>query len=185
MKELTTPQGPPYKGKNGAFLTKTLFYESMRIYVDPPYNPVFCLYGERPGLISCQKTFIEERDPTGYKWAIKYLGEYEHFKRLMKIKYFQEAYDTWIEELNELIRSEAIQRVQEILLTGQPAQQLQAAKWLASKEWEEVAKTRRGRPSKTEVEGELKRQVQLSKQEQEDLERIGLRVINGGKTKNG
>lgn len=174
---------PPYRGENNIWLTEAIFYERA---IEKPRDkwacePVFSLYEDRPGLINARTTFVNLRDPTGRKWALTYLGDWNHWLRLMKCPWFREAYDTWISELNLQFKSEAISKVYEILHGENGAQALAAAKFLSSEEWDKKA---RGRPSKAELDGELKRAAQALSVEDEDLKRIGLKVINGGKGAN-
>lgn len=178
MKKLTKP---PYKGESGAWLTEALFYQTT---FDRPkdrlkYEPVFDLYDERPGLINCRTTFVSLKDPTGRKWALTYLGDWNHWLRLMKCAWFREAYDVWITELNLQLKSEAVAKALEIMNGDNGAQALAAAKFIATQEYDKHTK---GRPSKAQVEGELKRVAETMAVEDEDLKRIGLTVINGGKS---
>lgn len=161
------------------WLTEALFYERVfdRAKDRLICEPKFSLYDNRPGLINCRTTFVDLRDPTGRKWALTYLGDWNHWLRLMKCPWFREAYDTWIAELNLQLKSEAIQVALEIMKGENGAQALAAAKFIAGEEWE---KHTRGRPSKAEREGALKRATQVIEQEDEDLKRIGLKVIQGG-----
>lgn len=167
---------PPYKSPSNSWLSRALFWEEwiqmtheMR---KDNLKPPFTLYHDRPGYISGRKTFVEFNDPTGYKWAMKYLGDYAHWKALLKCKWFVEALDVWIDELETKIRSEALDKIKEIQDEGQPAQSLVAAKYLAGFEWK--AKGTRGRPSKQEVAGELKRATAILETEKTDAQRIGL-----------
>jgi hypothetical protein len=141
-------------------------------------EPVFDLYDERPGLINCRTTFVNLKDPTGRKWALTYLGDWNHWLRLMRCQWFREAYETWITELNLQLKSEAISIAIEIMKGENGAQALAAAKFIATQEYD---KSTKGRPSKAAVEGELKRAAEALSQEDEDLKRIGLTVIAGGK----
>lgn len=167
---------PPYKSPLNQWYTQALFWEKV---IDLPidqrlFEPIFSLYDDKPGLVNCRKTFVALEDPTGYEWSMQYLGDYEHWKKLMKSKWFQEAYDVWMEELKMKLRSQAIKRIKEIQDEGQPAQALVASKYLASFEWEKAG---RGRPSKQEITGELKRAAEALKVEDEDAARIGLKVV--------
>ena len=167
--------GPPYKNHQNQWYTATLFYE---MWVDllvqnRVYDPVFSLFEDRPGLINARKTFVELGDPTGYKWAIQYLGDYRHWQRLIKTKWFQEAVAAWTAELEVKQQSEAIQKLREVA-SGETSQAVVAAKYLATAEYK---KAPRGRPSKSEVAAEAKKMAE----EDEDAKRIGLQVINGGK----
>lgn len=161
------------------WLTEALFYERVfdRAKDRLICEPKFSLYDNRPGLINCRTTFVDLRDPTGRKWALAYLGDWNHWLRLMRCPWFREAYDTWISELNLQLKSEAIAVALEIMKGENGAQALAAAKFIAG---EEYNKSGRGRPSKAEITGELKRATQVIEQEDEDLKRIGLKVIQGG-----
>jgi hypothetical protein len=168
---------PPYKTGNNVWLTQALFWEKTITFSANDRLegcPVFSLYDDKKDCINCRKTFIEMGDPTGYKWAQEYLGDYEHWLRLMKCKWFQEAYDVWMNELKMKLRSEALDTIRTISNAGQPAQALVAAKYLASFEWEKAG---RGRPSKQELQGEIKRAAKLLEVEDEDALRIGLKVV--------
>lgn len=173
-------QKPPYRGLNNIWLTEAIFYE--RAIEKPAANrthePVFSLYDDRPGLINARVTFVNLRDPTGRKWALTYLGDWNHWLRLMKCGWFRAAVDTWTTELNLQFKSEAIARALEIMGSENGAQALAAAKFIASEEWD---KKTAGRPSKAALDGELKRVAEAMSVEDEDLARIGLKVIKGGK----
>jgi hypothetical protein len=56
---------------------------------------------------------------------------------------------------------------------------MKAAKYLADKGYAVLNK--RGRPSSEEVERELRVQAGASKELEDDMKRLGLSVVNGGK----
>lgn len=182
MKKLS---GAPYRAENNIWLTEALFYN--RASLKPrslwTYEPAFDLFDDRPGMVNCRTTFVNMRDPTGRKWALTYLGDWNHWLRLMKCAWFREAYDIWITELNTQLRSEAIQVAYDIMKGENGAQALAAAKFLTSEEYNKQAT--RGRPSKAELEGKLKEAAKAISIEDDDLKRIGLTVIDGGKVGNG
>jgi hypothetical protein len=97
----------------------------------------------------------------------------------MRCAWFREAYEVWIAELNLQLKSDAITKVLEIMNGENGAQALAAAKFIATAEYD---KSVRGRPSKQELEGQLKKAAEALTVEDEDLARIGLKVIAGGKT---
>lgn len=166
---------PPYKSDGNTWLTRTLFVEMARLFPDvTSYEPVFSLNDDIPGYINCRKTFVSLKDPTGYKWAMKYLQSWEHFEKLLQAEWFVEAYQGWLKELKIKLKSEAIERISKIAQEASP-QALPANKYLATHDWEKAASDR-GRPSKAELKGELKKQVKLLEQEQDDAKRIGLRA---------
>lgn len=163
----------PYKSNQGAWYTGALFHEEAQ-GTTADFEPLFSLTVERPNRICARKTFVSLGDPTGYKWAMMYLGDYEHWKVLLKCRWFRAAYEEWLNELKVKIRSEALDTIRLIASEGLPAQSLVAAKYLASFEWEKAS---RGRPSKAELQGELKRAAEVLKVEDDDMERIGLRLV--------
>ncbi len=162
---------PPYKSSLNQWYTKSLFYEvhmGMAHEVRTVEKPPFTLNIVKPGYICARTTFVELGDPTGYQWAMRYLGDWTHWQKLMQCKWFVEAYNGWVQELETKARSEAIIRLQEIAASESP-QAISAAKYLASLEYK---KSGRGRPSKEEVAGELKKAIEASEMEREDYERI-------------
>lgn len=169
---------PPYKAPNNTWYTRALFLEIAQLQKkdDRPIQPVFTLRHDKEGLINGRKTFVELGDPTGYKWAMKYLGDWDHWLVLEQSTWFQEALAEWRRELDSKIASEAMDRIREIAADPDDKGALAAAKWLASKPWVEK-KTSRGRPTKEEVQGELKRQAQATSVEDEDAARIQLKVV--------
>lgn len=177
---LKKPEGPPYKAGNGQWLTKALFFENYRRSISSAYYlPVFCLKHDwdsrRSQLIEFHSTFLEERDPTGYRWAQKYLGSYEPFKQMRNAPWFKDFFENEVlPDLHELMKSEALAKVRDIMENGSDGQALAAAKYIAEEGW----KKKRGRPTKAEVEGEIRRKARLTSDEEDDLKRIGLVVDN-------
>lgn len=172
MKKLLTP---PYKGDSGAWYTQQLFIEPWNL-LDPDKRvcePIFSLHSDKPGLINARSTFVALMDPTGYRWAMKYLGSWQHFERLSKCTFFAEALDGWLEEIRIKQVSEAVNRIRAIAEDGS-AQAINANKYLAEEGWK---KPNRGRPSKEALTGELKRQARVVAEHTEDALRIGLKAV--------
>lgn len=176
---------PPYRAlsRNGArtgnWYTQALFWESSTNLPmeERVIYPAFSLYSDKPNCINCRKTFIEMRDITGYKWAIKYLEDYKHWLRLIEIPWFKEAYEAWKAELIHQLKSEAITKIVEIA-GSDSTQSLPAAKYIVEEGWDG---SKRGRPTKAEMNANLKRATKEAEATEEDFERIGLKVITGGK----
>lgn len=169
----------PYKGDNGQWLSASLFKESSDFQKlkgkGVIYQPLFSLYSDVDGLINCRKTFIEEGDPSGYKWAMKYLGDYSHWLYLMKRTWFKEAYSVWMNELQMKLEAEALDAIREIAKDSSNKSQLPAARYLHS--LSKTSKSSVGRPKKETEE------VQTNLDDFDlDAERIGLTLIKGGKT---
>lgn len=176
----------PLRAPTGQYRTSSLFHEmwvqtQMGNRVQPP---IFSLHEDGERLINARKTFLALEDPTGYEWAMHYLdGSYAHFQKLLRCPWFKEAYDSWVEELRMRLRVKALRTIREIAsgeVEGTPAATvLAASRYIAEAGWDR--KETRGRPSKEELKGELRAQANILSQEREDMERIGLKVINGGK----
>jgi hypothetical protein len=161
-------------------LTRTLFYEQVQKFPDQSaYEPQFTLGANIPGLINARVTFLELRDPTGYLWAIKYLSSWEHWEQLMTCSWFEAEYQAWLRELKSILRQEALKKISEIAQGGS-VQAFAAAKYLASYEWEKASR-KAGAPSKEEMKGELAKAVKELNTLEEDAQRMGLTVIQGGK----
>lgn len=180
---VSQPEGPVYTGGNNRRLTQALFWEYWRMSPKSrPWLPVFCLrhdYDTRKcKLIEVRETFIEEGDPTGYKWAMKYLGDWEVYKKLLGHDWFREAIDEFTGDVIIKNQSQALERLTQIMVEGSEASAISAAKYILEEKWKQP-KAKRGRPSKKEVEGELKRQAKLTSEEESDLERIGLKIVGG------
>lgn len=164
-------QGPPYKGTGGHYLTSQLFFErwSELKPTDQVYEPVFTLNGKE-GYIDARTTFVSMEDPTGYKWAVKYLGSWKHFEKLLATSWFPVHFEDWVREVRVKLRSDAIAKIKQIAGSAAPTANA-AAKYLANGDYD----SKRGRPSAAEMKGELKRQAALLRQEDEDADRIGLK----------
>ena len=160
--------------------TEAIFYDRMATKPQSYWviEPIFTFFDKKKDFICGQETFMELGDPTGYKWATQYLGDYNHWVRLMKTSWFPEVVETWKENLATKLRSEALEKVREIA-KGDSSQALPAAKYLAEEGWQ--PKATKGRPSKEMVDKELKQLTAAAQAHDDDAVRIGLKVINGGK----
>jgi hypothetical protein len=180
LEDLPPLKGPPYKNASGRWWTKGLFWDmmiSVRSEERHDFKPVFTLHHEKPGYICFRTSFVELEDPTGYDWAMKYLGDYAHWEDLLKSSWFRDALQTAQEELSQRLKAQALRRVREIA-GSDSASSLVASKYLAERGWEKRA----GRPSKEQVDKELKKNLEVLDAEADDLARIGgLKVIKGGK----
>lgn len=176
MESIKTLTKPPYKGGNNKWLTEALFYDRMStIYKDRwTYQPIFTFFDRRDGYRCACDDFMELRDPTGYKWAMRYLGDYNHFEALMSTSWFPAVFREWGRRLGIMLQAEALQKIQEVSM-GEGPQAMAAAKYIAERGWE--PKATKGRPSKAAVEEQVKHDAKLQKEQDDDAERIGLRVV--------
>lgn len=117
---------------------------------------------------SLKKLFLKCEDPTEYKFAKTYLLNWNHWKRLNANKVLREYFDEWREELEIMLRSDAVASILE--MTADDGGNFQAAKWLADRGWE---KRGAGRPSKSEQEREVRISDRISEALHADVERMG------------
>lgn len=119
---------------------------------------------------SLKKLYLQCEDPTEYQFAKKHLLNWNHWKRLNENKMLREHFDEWREELEILIRSDAIQAIRDMTADGS---NYQAAKFLADRGWD---KRGAGRPSKAEKEREARISDKIGYEFEADV--IELKGIN-------
>jgi len=169
----------PFRNQTNQRYTKQLFHDMQQTMTieDRLIKPMFTLHHDQPGLINFRKVYVALGDPTGYKVSQEYLEDYSHWELLMKSPWFREAKEVWDRELDAKLSSEgltAIRAFADGIEDVPPALQLQASKYLADKQYRKVLKEApaRGRPSKEEVTGELKKAVADTADIASDLARI-------------
>lgn len=158
-----------FKDEKGRYITQGLFLEDK-------YNTNLAYYtldGEDKNYKdvvypSLKRLFLEEGDPTEYLFATKYLYDWEHWQRLCKNALIGRHIDRWREELSLSLRADGISSIIDAALTDK---HYQASKWLADKGWEVKS---RGRPSKEEIEGELRKQADAEKEFSDDFKLLTL-----------
>ena len=167
---------PPYKNAGNQRYSKQLFLEKWRELplelrvVEPP----FTLFQPKEGFICLREEYIKDSDPTGYKTALRIFGEFAYWEYLSGIRWFAEALEVWNKELDAKLKSEGISKIRE-LAKGEDPKALNAARFLATLEYKKGGTTlKRGRPSKEEIEGNLKQELKERDAVDEDAERIKL-----------
>ena len=163
--------------QRGRLRTNSLFREG---YIDKDHlEPVYTLKENDPRgeLPSLRKLYFEIADPTEYEFALAAFGSWNHWLRVKKSRLLVPYLEDWPIELEVKLRSEALKAIKNEVSNGKAP--FNAAKFLAKKEW--LAQTKRGRPSKEEVERELKIAAKVDAEVGEDAARLGLAVINGDK----
>ncbi len=158
-----------YKDDNGRYIVQGLFLEDR-------YNTdlsVFTLDGEDKlykGKLypSLKKLYLDHGDPKEYSFARKYLFDWGHWKRICGNAILKKHVEQWREELELSLVSEGVAALIDSALNEKS---YQAAKYLADRGWD---KGERGRPSKEEVEGELKRRADADSEFNEDFQLLTL-----------
>lgn len=173
MKTFASGEKRPFKASNGWF-TRSMFADIMM--KGSMSNPEIAPYWLERNLdgdkrLVMRDHFIATMDPTGYKTAIKFLGNYEHWEVLMGVEWFRSSVEKWVQEVKARQKSLAIEKIMDIALSD-TSQSLAAAKYIATADYDK--KDGRGRPSAAEVKGELKKAIQVADEDKDDMARIGL-----------
>lgn len=127
-------------------------------------------------LADWKKTYLEMRDPTEYKTAMRLIGNWEHWHKMLKNPKFKAHVEKWREELKVLLEAEAIQSIREQAKAGN----VNAAKFMAKHEYKDTA-PKRG-PGRPKVEADPEEEAEKeSKEAAAIMERLGIKIIAGGK----
>jgi len=158
-----------YKDTMGRYRTESLFLETAR---SNKFAPVFTLkdYDHR-GLPSLKRLYLEIADPTEYQTAIKLLGSFKHWQRLMSCQWMEPHIKEWRVELETALESEHIKHLVEISQNPKNASRVTATKLLLEKPWRKIG-TLRGRPSSEEKEGYLRQAAKEETETDQDHQRI-------------
>lgn len=169
-----------FKTPGGKLRTQSLFWE----YRSPEVPPFFTIKKEDhivDGIRyrSLRQLYLSYDHIPGfeYEFANEVLGGWDHWLSIQKNKLFTKLIEGWRYEKELQIQAQALKALYHTALT-EGSKGTQAAKWLVDKGWKGV---KRGRPSKEDVERERKIQAALADEVTEDIERLGLHVINGTK----
>lgn len=163
-----------FKDSNGRYLVQGVFLEDR-------YDPEMATYtfaGEDKdykGKIfpSLKRLYLEEGDPTEYLFATKYLYDWNHWKRMCNNAVCKKHIEEWRSELELSLMADGIQS---IIQAATSDGHFQASKYLADRGWDVKG---RGRPSKEELEGELKKRAEEAGKFEDDFQL--LKLHKGGK----
>lgn len=158
-----------YKDEKGRYIVQGLFLEDR-------YNAdmaVFTFDGEDKEykgktFYSLKRLYLEHGDPKEYSFARKYLYDWPHWQRLCKNAVIGRHIEQWRDELELDLVSEGVSAIIDLAMNKDS---YQAAKFLAERGWD---KEKVGRPSKEDIEGELKKRVDAEQEFDKDFELIQL-----------
>jgi hypothetical protein len=103
-------------------------------------------------------------DVTEYEFAQTYFVDYPHWQKICNNSQLRKEIDKWRVELELKLRARALRS-----LVGQAEKgNFNAAKYIAGKEWE----SKRGRPSKEEKAGVLKKEAALRDELADEASRV-------------
>jgi len=173
------------KDSMGRYRTQSLFWElRMRDDVDN-YPPLFSLKDydlEKENIVypSLKQIYMSYDHIPGfeYEFALEVFNSWDHWNKLANdtIPAIKSAIKEWREELEVKLKAQSIKA---LIQTSRldDVKGFNAAKYLADKGYA----PQRGRPSKEEVEREKRVQAGVNKDLEDDMARLGLSVVNGGK----
>lgn len=161
---------------SGRFRTISLFYE---FGVNDKYPPLFTTkardltVGETTYRSLKAIYFSYDHLPENeYDFALDVFGSWDHWIWISTKSQLRPTIKAWREELEIKIKADAMRTM--IQQSRDPEKGLQAARALLGGEHKG---TRRGRPSKDEVERETKIAAGVRDSLEQDMERIGLKVV--------
>lgn len=169
---------PSFRNEFNQRYTRQLFWDQHQLLPAElrVREPIYALHrSDLPGITNFGRVYVQLGDPTGYKVSNVLLEDFSHFNLLMRSEWFREAKAIWDAELEAKLASEGLDAIRMFAdgIEGvAPAVQLTAARYLADKGWQKKEAPKRGRPSKEEVKGELKRSVEEEQGIADDLARI-------------
>lgn len=157
------------KDDKGRYITQGLFLE---IGYDTS-KAIYTLDGEDKeykgkSYPSLKKLFLTFSDPVEYNFANEYLYDWEHWQRISNNKILLEHISKWREELKLSLVSEGVLTLIDL---AKNQQSYQAGKWLADNGWD---KNTKGRPSREDVEAEVKKQADKMADYEEDFELLDI-----------
>jgi len=164
--------------RQGRYRTASLFFERNRAETkESGYEAIFNL-GERDkhGTLSLKQLYLKYEDPTEYHFALKVFGSWDHWQKLLTLKWFLPYVEEWRGELETKLESNAILNIINTATHGSEQMRYAANKTILTKPWKEKAakKQTRGRPSKQEVEARIQEELDKHEDYTLDAERLGI-----------
>lgn len=164
-----------------AFQTKGLFYETTLPDERLIFGTAWTLkeqdhHADGKVYKSMKKLYLEMEDVTEYDFAMTTLGSFRHWERVLESPIIRKHVDQWRKELNLKLKARAMRSIIKAA-TEDEKLSFQAMKYLADNEYlDKKGSGKRGRPSKEEINAELRKEVESSKTFKDDAERIGLKL---------
>lgn len=156
----------PFKDSQGRWITQGLFVE---LKLKGAHSPIFTLKDHDHTIDgvtyrSLKEAFLDCQDPTEYEFANKELGGWDHWLAMLGNQQILAHVTKWREEWLIKHKSNLLKGMAMKATKGD----VPALKFLINREWE----SKRGRPSKEEREGNIKRDKSVSKEIADDISRL-------------
>lgn len=154
----------------GARLTKGLFFE---MTLADKSSVLYTLKSQdHRGFPSLYRLYMEEMDPTEYRFAVRHLESWDHWKQLTACTWFKPHVEGWREELSLKLASEALTRIMQEA-QSERKESFAANKYLLEKGWTPKSSSSPvGRPSKEAIKQAARRMVEDNSRLTDDWNRI-------------
>lgn len=169
---------PHFKDVRGVWRTANLFEETCD---DPAkYPPIYSLKDEdTSSCVSLKRLYLLMEDVTEYNFARMCLGSWEHWENITQSWALKPHIEHWRELLDIQLKAKYLQLIKNTAEESEGPNALNATKYLleATTSHGGSKASKRGRPSKAEKEGHLKKEMRDSQTIKNDAERLGLKVV--------
>lgn len=162
------PTKPTFKGGNGVYLTKQLFYETAE---GEKENVLYTLKDEdHLGYPSIRRLYVETGDLSEYHFATTYFASWRHYQRLLAADWFRSVIEEAREELSVKLAAENLANISAKARAGD----LKANQYLLERKWIDKKDSVNpvGRPSKEAIKKEAEKIVGSALEVEEDLSRL-------------
>ena len=132
------------------------------------YKPIWSLHRD------WYPIFMQTADPTEYETAMRLIGNWEHYTIIRNHPKIKVHMDKWAKEVEVKLRSEAVRAMFKHSTAPNGAA---AAKWVA-----EGSFMNRMMSKKADKQMEEQVREELADKVTADMERLGLKVVSGGKS---
>lgn len=158
-----------FRSSNRKRLLKGLFYEQTG--ADKTGVKYTLKDEDHLGYPSLSRLYLEMNDPTEYSFALAYLESWDHWLMLLECNWFKPYVERWRQELEVKIRSKALAS---IIREAKNASKdsFAANKFLIQGGWLPKAASKRGRPSKEDIQEAASKEIDLLKQVTDDFNRL-------------
>ena len=165
----------PLKDAQGRYRTNSLFYE----YKVAGMTPIWTIFDKdrkvgNKTYPSLKRIYMSYNHVPEYEYdfAMNIFGDWDHWDRLSNHSSLKEVFARWREELDVRLKADAIREIIKVS-QSESSSASQAARYIAEKGY--ISK--RGRPSKAEIEREKKIEAGVESELKEDFERINTRGL--------
>lgn len=164
-----------FRNNTNSRYTKALFYEMT--LADSKSTVLYTLKDEdHKSYPSLYRLYMEMDDLTEYEFANTYLDGWEHWQMLCKSDWFSPYVTRWREELELRTKAQALREIKKEAESG-TKNSYSANKVLLEGGWKKDAEkstSKRGRPTKDEVNKEARIEAEKKFQVNSDLKRLGI-----------